>query len=250
MKFSLIIAGLFMIPALLSGQDAREIVRRYLDKVSNGNIENWKKIKSTYTESEGYYSQNDFDQKVNLLKPDKSTFSKTYTVWPQQKIEGYADSTFLNLISQFYFLKDQTIIIIGNIPPIIKPAPPRNEFVDEFMPVMVWKLLNKSKSIELAGIRDFPTDGVSCFEIRIRSTTMNCSLYINTETFLLDFSNQREDGDLSFLVKYDNYQKIGEYLMPMSELNMHNGVVFHWVNKRKVELNVEIDPEKFKYQTN
>ena len=49
MKSLTIVFILFAAPLL--GQDAREIVNRYLDTVSNGNIDNWNKIKSTYKEN-------------------------------------------------------------------------------------------------------------------------------------------------------------------------------------------------------
>ena len=53
------------------GQDALDIINRYIDTVSNGDVRNWNSIKSVYSESESYYGQQAFDQKVDLLKKDK-----------------------------------------------------------------------------------------------------------------------------------------------------------------------------------
>lgn len=78
----------------LSAQSPRGIIDRYIDTVSNGDIRNWETIKSVYSESEGYYSHDSFEGKVNLLRSDKSNFSKSYRVPPfHHKIELYEDST-------------------------------------------------------------------------------------------------------------------------------------------------------------
>ena len=92
----------------LSGQTAQEIIARYLDTVSNGNIENWNQIKSLYTENEVYYSQQNFEQKIDLLKEEKGNYHKQHIVFPfKQKIEIYDDSIANKPLSTFYFLKDK-----------------------------------------------------------------------------------------------------------------------------------------------
>ena len=232
----------------LHGQDAIEIVSRYLNKVSNGNVDNWNKIKSIYTESEVYYSQQDFEQKVDFLKSDKAHFHKSYRVSPNQKIDIYEDSTFANKLSTFYFLESKTIILLGNIPPIIKPPPPHDEgFTSDHLPLQIRNLMQKSRSVELLGVKEFPVEGLQCYEIKISAKQGNYVLYINTDTFLLEYYNGRKDGDLSFLIKLSDYKKIEEFLIPMSEYTMRNGVVFHWTSIRKIEINADIDPEIFEY---
>jgi len=204
MKSLLIVFIVF--PISLYGQNAREIINHYLDTVSNGNIDNWNKIKSTYIESEVYYSQQDLEQKVNLLKADKASFHKSYRVPPyNQRIDIYEDSVFTKHQSTFYFLKNRTIILLGGVPPIIKEPAPRDEFASDHLPQQIWKLLNKSKSIELLGTKEFSIEGLLCYEIKITTKGRNYYLYINTKTFLLEYWNGREDGDLSFLSKLSNY---------------------------------------------
>lgn len=233
----------------LSGQDARDIVNRYLDTVSNGNIDNWNKIRSTYTESEVYYSQQDFEQKVDFLKSDKAHFHKSYRVPPyHHKIEIYEDSTFTKMLSAFYFLQKRTILLLGNIPPIIKPAPPpEDDYLTDHVPVRVWKLLQESRSVELLGVKHFPVEGLQCYEVKIAEKDRTCLLYINTATFLLEYYNRRKDGDMSFLVKFSDYKKIDDFLIPMSDYSMRNGIVFYWRNIRKIEINADIGPEVFEY---
>lgn len=239
----------FLLTTSLYGQDAMEIVNRYLDTVSNGDIVNWRNIRSTYTESEVYYSQNDFDQRVNLLRPDKPSFHKSFRdVSLGEKSEIYADSTFTELQSSFYFLKDKTIIVLGNIPPIIKKTVGRNESFPEHLPLQVWEWMQASKSVELLGVKEFPLDGIHCYEIRMSTRRRNYMLYINTETFLLDYMNGREDGDMSFLVKLSNYTRVGDLLIPFSDSMMRNGVTYYWRHIRRIELNAEIDSEIFKYR--
>lgn len=233
------------------GQEANEIVNNYLKIVSNGNIENWSKVKSIYKESEAYYSQSDFDQKINLIKSDKPSFHKSFVVLPNlHKNEIYADSSFSKLTSTFYFLKDRTIILLNNIPPIIKEPPPKDEIQSVNLPVQISKLLEKSKSVELTGVKNFAADGVSCYEIRIISKGRIYTLYINTKTFLLEYWNGRGDEDISILTKFSNYKEVDGLLIPMSESLMKNGNIFFWEHIRKYLINVDIDEEVFLYKEN
>jgi hypothetical protein len=140
---------------------------KYLNTVSGGDISNWEKIKSTYIESKSDFSQGDFDGKVNLLDQSKPSFNKTYTVWPERRIDSYSDSAFSKLMSSFYFLKDKTVIIMGNMAPIIKPAPELDEANSEFLPLTIWKLLSRSTSIELVGLKKLFVDAPVCYEVKI-----------------------------------------------------------------------------------
>jgi len=246
---SLMVAFL-LVSSIAYSQDAREIMNRYLDTVSNGNIENWNKIKSMYTESESYYSQQDFDQKVNFYKTDKPSFHKHYTFPPYgSRNELYSDSTFSELQSTFYFLKDKTIIILGKSPPIInKNARKPSEFSSIHTPVFISNLVNKSSAIEMMGIKEFPLDGTWCYQIKVTTKGRNYYFYINTETYLMDYWTVNQEEDLNSLVKYYNYKRIGDFLMPMSYSAMRNGFVYNWTNHRKIELNPEIDPDIFIYK--
>jgi acylphosphatase len=239
---------LLAVQIVAHGQDPREIINRYLDAVSNGTIDHWNKIRSIYTESESYYSQNDFEHKVDLLKPDKSDFMRSFSVLPyNQKIEHYDDSTFTKPLSTFYFLKDKIVILIGNIPPMTREPLPRDEFFSAHLPVQISKLMDKSRSIELLRIKEFP-GGLSCYEIKMITKERPYVLYINTETFLLEYWNNQEDGDLSILAKFYNYRKVEDLLIPMSDCAMKNGVIYSWNNIRKYQINPDIDPKIFDYK--
>ncbi len=246
MRILIIVFGIFS--TSLHGQDAREILRNYLDTVSNGNIDNWNQIKSIYTESESLYTQQSFDQKVDLLKKDKANFSKMFIVFPyNHKHELYEDSSFTKLSSTFYFLEDRTIILMGNMPPIIKNQPfERDEFFSNHLPVEIWKLMVKSESVELLGIKEFPTEELECYEIKMITEGRNYYLYINPKTFLLEYWNR--SGDPSLLTKFYNYKKVEDLLMPMSHCSTRHGLVYYWNNTRRIEINVDIDPEIFNYK--
>jgi hypothetical protein len=231
------------------GQNPREIIRHYLDTVSNGNVENWNSIRSFYTESEVYHSQNDFAGKVNLIQPDQSNFHKSFRVLPHHhKIEIYADSSFTKLVSEFYFLKNKTVILLNNVPPVTKQPPARDEFFSAHLPVQISKLAGKSKSIELTGIKEFLADGVSCYEIKMITKGRTYVLYINTSTYLLEYWNGREDGDLSILTKFYNYKKVENFLIPMSESLIKNGVVYFWNHTKNYQINADINMEVFNYK--
>ena len=108
--------------------------------------------------------------------------------------------------------------------------------------------MDKSSATELIGIKEFPIEGLLCYEIKITTKGQNYYLYINTETFLLEYWNSNKEGDRSSLAKFSNYKKIGDFLIPMSTSAMRNGSVYHWINNRKIEFNTDIDPELFVYK--
>ena len=231
------------------GQDALDIINRYIDTVSNGDVRNWNSIKSVYSESESYYGQQAFDQKVDLLKKDKPNFQRSYRVPPyDHRIELYEDSTFTKLLSTFYYLKDRNILLIGNIPPIIKEAGKRDEFFSDYPPVYIWKLVDKSKSMELLGIKQFPVDGLSCYEIKVSTKGRDYFFYIDTKSFLLNYWSINGEGDRSSLFKFYNYKSLDDFLIPMSESSMRNGTIFYWNNIKKIVLNSKIDPKLFQYE--
>ena len=89
-------------------QTAKEIVNRYLDTVSNGKIENWDKIKSIYSENESFYSQQNLEQKIDLLKKENANFTKVFIVFPyNHKHELYADFCFYNPPQYILFFRKQ-----------------------------------------------------------------------------------------------------------------------------------------------
>lgn len=103
-------------------QTADEIIERYIDTVSNGDIKNWRKIKSVLLEREVFYSQGRYDQPGPIFSHPKVHYHKTYRVFPDKlKTEIYADSTYRELLSSWWYLSDKTIVQFKNMDPIIKP---------------------------------------------------------------------------------------------------------------------------------
>jgi hypothetical protein len=155
----------------------------------------------------------------------------------------------MNKLSTFYFLKNKTILLLGNTPPIIKRSFAQDEdYLSDHLPVEIKSLMEKSRSVELLGIKQFPPDGIQCYEIKIATKDRKRLLYINTNTFLLEYWNLLKDGEISFLVKFSDYKRIDDFLMPMSDYAMRNGIVFHWKKIRKIEINADIRPEIFQYE--
>jgi len=224
-------------------------VTRYLNTVSNGNIHLWDNIKSTYTESLSSYSQNNFEAQISLIDVDKPTFNKTYKVYPDKtKRELYEDSTCTRKLSTFYFLKDEIIIQFENQPPLKKPSLKLDEFYSDFLPVQVWKLLDKSKSLKILSVKDFPADESQCYEIQMITKGKKYMLYINTKTFLLDYWNGREDEDLTIMTGFKNYTRVDGLLIPMTEFMTRNGIVFYRDDTKKIEINSRIDSQIFDYK--
>lgn len=247
MRFLVIIFAIFS--KSVCGQEGRKIVNDYLKIVSDGNIDNWNKVKSIYKESEAYYSQSDFEQRINLTNPDKSNFHKTFLVLPyKHKVEIYDDSSFTKPTSTFYFLEKRTVILLNNIPPIIKEPPVRDQFYSVHLPVKISKLLNKSNSVEFLGIKKFASEGLSCYEVRMLTMGRFYTLFINTETSMLEYWNDREDGDTSVLTKLYNYKKVEGLFIPMSESLVRNGSIYFWENTKKYLVNSNINNEIFNYK--
>jgi hypothetical protein len=98
----------------------------------------------------------------------------------------------------------------------------------------------------LLGTKVFESDGISCYQIKINIRRSDYYLYINTETYLLEYWNVSQE-DQSLLTRFYNYKKIGDFLMPMSTSAMRDGIVYKWNDTRKIELNPEIDPKLFVY---
>jgi hypothetical protein len=233
----------------LPAQNAREIVQQYIDTVSGGDVRNWDKIKSMYSEGQSYYSQQDFNQELNMARPVKPSYYKTYLSLPDNhKIESFDDSALTIPISTSYFLRERLILLIGNIPPIIKPAPEKDRFFSHHLPVYISNLMAGSKSIELLGIKDFVTDGLSCYEIMMITKGRKYYLYINTETLLLEFCCLREDGDRDILGRYAEYKRFGELLIPMFDGIARNNILYYWNRKSKLKINEPIDPSIFEYK--
>ena len=80
----IILIAFLAIAVSASAQDPKEIVKKYINTVSNGDIKNWKKISSVYAESIGAYGQDNFENKsdFDVMRPG---FSKTYVVPNKQK---------------------------------------------------------------------------------------------------------------------------------------------------------------------
>jgi hypothetical protein len=231
------------------GQIADEIIKHYFDTVSNGNIENWKKVKSMYTEEVSFYSQEEADQSTpNLLHPPRPSYTKNYKVPPyKSRIEYYSDSTHSQLESTFLWLPDKRVMLFRQIKPVVTrlkdPDPSYSN------PVALSKLLDKSESITCKGVKAFPADGMSCYDIEVHTQDQKIiDYYFNTHTYLLEYHKIFNSSDSLNYVRYYNYRDIGNgLLLYMDHYAMRHGRIFNSNSIKKIEVNCPIDPEKFEY---
>lgn len=220
---------------------------KYLDTVSNGNIESWKKVRTLQRESVGYYHQDHFDQRPSFNSSGKPGFHRSYKVYPHHaKHVLYEDSSFTKALISTYSLKDKSVVIFANMSPIIKGPTDSEEMFADLLPMQIEKLLNKSSSIKLLGTKQF-WDGANCYEIRMLVKGRTYMLYINSSTFLLEYWNNREDEDLSILTGFGDYQWVEGLLLPMREFMSRNGVVFFYSTTNKLEINRDIPMTIFDY---
>lgn len=95
---------LFLSSVCLKGQSAQEILDRYLDTVSYGDVSKWSKVKTLYTISHSSFGS----MYIDFMPPQRNTgsYQLTYKKWPDKmKQELYSDSLFKSLTSEFFLLR-------------------------------------------------------------------------------------------------------------------------------------------------
>ncbi len=241
---------LICITSQVDGQDARAIIQHYIDTVSGGDIKNWNTISTMYEEGQSYYSHNDFETKTNLANPDVPSYFRNWTDLKagKSKNELFSDSSFEIRTSAFYFFKDKTIILMGNLPPIKKAAPEKDPDVSRHLPVYISNILARSKSVELIDVRQLLPGGPSFYELKLTAKGKEYFLFINVDSFLVEYYNLRGDGDRSILASVGEYQRFGNLLIPMFDSSMKNNVAYFWTRKSKLVLNGDIDPAILEYK--
>jgi hypothetical protein len=228
----------------LHAQDAKEILQKYFETVSNGDIKNWDTIKSVYIESEGFYSQQSFDGQPDF-SGTKVTYSKTYRVWPHWlKTEIYEDSTYARLLSSSLSLgnKNKTIQWFKNVPAIVTPI---KDVQWHFYPVILYRIVKKA-SVKYKGIRSFESGSISCFDVEVKSKDTHLNLYINSNTYLLEYLKMFNASDSSNYTKFYNHKNVGGFVFEMSTHSMRKGTIFFSYQIKKIHLNYPIDPDIFR----
>jgi hypothetical protein len=228
----------------MNAQDARAIIQHYIDTVSGGDIRNWNAITTMYEEGQSYYSHNDFEQKTSLVNPDAPSYFRTWIDLNADKTkrELFMDSSFEMRTSAFYFFKDKIIILMGTLPPMKRGALDRDPYLSPHLPVYISNILEHSRSAELISVKQLQAGGPSLYELKLTAKGKEYFLFINVDTFLLEYYNITGSGDRSILAAVDEYHQFGNLLIPMFESSMKNNVVYYWSRKSKLVLNPEIDP--------
>jgi len=230
------------VPTTLAGQNPTDIIQKYFEIVSNGNVSNWDTIKSVYIEGTTFYQ--DVKSQPNFLNPPKPSYQKLYREWPDKlRIELYDDSTFTNIKSVNLWLPGKFIQEFRSMQPITKPW---KDNPWDFNPVYISKLLKKSKSIQFNGIKKFEADNISCFDIEVQTNDLTIDLYFNTSSYLLDYWKVFNSSDPSNYAKFYDYRSIGGFLFDMATFGTHNGIMFFSYKINTILINPAIDKEKFK----
>jgi hypothetical protein len=137
---------------------------------------------------------------------------------------------------------------MGNLPPVKKGVPERDPYMSRHLPVYISNILAHSKSVELTDVKQLQPAGPSFYELKLTAKGKVYFLFINVDTFLVEYCNLRGDGDRSILVSVSEYRRFDKLLIPMYESSMKNNAAYFWTRKSKLVLNVEIDPAIFEYK--
>jgi hypothetical protein len=244
-----IVFGLLFSAAMSHGtrafaQTADEILEHYFAVVSNGDVDNWSKIKSVYIESEGSYFESKPGEVASTSSGPKKKLEKKYRVWPDKSVsELYEDSV---LISTTYHVGANHFIVSNNRPPVQIDTRPSEPYF-EFDPIVIQHTLEKSASVKLRGIKKI--DSLHCYDIQVVTSSLVWHFYFNTTSYLLEFWNNSVDGDTSNFTKVYDYKKINDFLIPTAEAKFKNGILFYSAKVAQLVLNAPISPKKFTYKT-
>jgi hypothetical protein len=94
--------------------------------------------------------------------------------------------------------------------------------------------------------RPFESDGISCFDIEVKSKDTHLNLYFNSTTYLLEYYKVFNTSESSNYTKFYNYKNIDGFVIEMSTQAMRNGRIFHSYQLKKIHLNHPIDPDIFR----
>ncbi len=228
------------------GQDANQIVEQYLQKTSLGDPGVWKSIKSAYMETVGGYSANNFNATnadPELIAPG---YSRNFIVWPDKnKIENYDDSTYQNKVGTFYFLRDQVVILISNLPPMYKSPSPEPFF--EFLPATIYRITRKNNSVSFVGEEFFKKDSVSYYRIDLTSDGIKFKLYFDKNAGFLRYMQKSNYASEDVMMEYATHKQYGPVMIPSGEVMTRAGVPFYWQKIRKLEINKPISTDEFVY---
>lgn len=241
MKFSL--AGLaFFFSVLCSAQSAKEILQTYFDTVSNGEIRNWDKIRSVYIESVAFYNSQQADASQLSVSPAKSHYYKTYREWPDKlKTEIYEDSLYTKLLSYTLWRGDKKKLVhwFANGP---GPTIQIEGVSWDFGPIQFYKRIKGSRSVSNLGIKNLDLNGGSYFVIEVKAKDATFHLYINTTTYLVEYSMSPDGSSYS---RYSDYQIIDDLGFNMSCYTVKDGHILNGYHDKKIHLNYPIDKKVF-----
>ena len=230
----------------LFGQDVNEIMQHYFDTVSGGSINNWRKIKTAYVESTGYF--NDPSLNVGSTHPpsmmeSKTNYHRAFREWPDKlKTQIYEDSTYQILLSSNLWKDEKLVMKFRNGPPIIKQWP---HVKWDFMPVVIHNLLKNSEEKKFIGIKNFEDDGITCFVIELVTEGQTTNLYFNRNTYLLEYMKILNPSDSNNYTRYYDYKLIDGFLIHASSYGTRNGVITNAMKKTKILFNIPIDQHVF-----
>jgi hypothetical protein len=225
----------------LSASGQVDVLQRYLDTVSNGDVATWSKIRSLRATSVSFFSKNAFQNGHEDFNSDPLGYTILYKVWPgKEKEETYSDSLYHHLTGEFFFIENMRTILLRNVPPVYSKADKSRAF--DFYPVKIHRYMEESRAIRNFGLTFLEGKQVECYDIEIETKKEKHRFLFNSKTFLLEAVYFPERKTYWYISEYRIFDG---YLIPTYILGVKDGIVYEWTKYKSFDINFEIDPSKF-----
>ncbi len=240
MKRTILFCILMLASPWTLAQDSKTIINSYID--STGGIDNWRKIKSMYKESQARYKQPQYESPpISGLESQPFNLSITHRKWnpDRQKSATYGTGT---LKMEIYSKGSTSYILFPNMEPVEPVTGPKYHLL---LAVELFDIMNSDqrKLIKYLGTEKIENNDYYVVQVPLRHATLNC--YFNIRSGLLDYTFLPKNK--TRYTKTWDYRAIGDVKYPFQSMMINNGVKFFESRVTKLEFNVEIDDEVFEF---
>lgn len=205
---------------------ADKIISKYFE--NTGGLENWKQLKSIRTRSK--VIKDSMEISMNTLKkyPNKI---KTIA-----EVRGFKTETICNSEGTYMIVQNQVV-------PLLSATENKNNYDDLFsVNGLFINYKENDYQFELEGKELI--EGVECFKIKHDMDNVIKYYFFDTINYFLILEKSKTDKGSSETY-YSSYRKVGNLLIPYTEIMKSDGKVLGSREISEIEINPEIDDTEF-----